>query len=83
MIEDFDVIERVVGERVVDELDHRNLNDFLENPTVENLLLWIWDRLSHALPSLDELVLWETTTARGVLRKSVVRQAHHDMTSSP
>lgn len=70
MVEDFDVIERIVNERIVDRLDHQSLNDLVENPTVENLLAYIWEQLAGALRGLDELVLWETSTARGILRKS-------------
>jgi 6-pyruvoyltetrahydropterin/6-carboxytetrahydropterin synthase len=69
MIEDFDVIERIVNERIVDRLDHHSLNDVVENPTVENLLGYIWEQLAGELQGLDELVLWETSTARGILRK--------------
>jgi 6-pyruvoyltetrahydropterin/6-carboxytetrahydropterin synthase len=70
MVEDFDVIEGIVTERIVDRLDHHNLNDFVENPTAENLLLWIWRHLANDLPGLEELVLWETPTACAVLRKA-------------
>jgi 6-pyruvoyltetrahydropterin/6-carboxytetrahydropterin synthase len=70
MVEDFDEIERIVVDRIVDRLDHQNLNDLIENPTAENVLLWIWQRLEIDFPWLDELVLWETTTACAVLRKA-------------
>jgi 6-pyruvoyltetrahydropterin/6-carboxytetrahydropterin synthase len=70
MIEDFDRVERVVSERVIDALDHQHLNDYIENPTVENIVLWIWKRLDGSLPLLDEVVLWETATACAVLRRS-------------
>jgi 6-pyruvoyltetrahydropterin/6-carboxytetrahydropterin synthase len=70
MIEDFAQVERIVNDRVVDVLDHQNLNDFIENPTVENIVLWIWKRLERALLRLDELALWETPTACAVLRRS-------------
>ena len=50
MIEDFDRIERVVSARVIELLDHQNLNEYIENPTVENIVLWIWERLDGALP---------------------------------
>ncbi len=60
MVVDFDDIKRVVRERVVDVLDHRTLNDIVDNPTVERVLLWAWERLDGALEGLDELVLWET-----------------------
>jgi 6-pyruvoyltetrahydropterin/6-carboxytetrahydropterin synthase len=70
MIQDFERVERVVGEKVLAALDHQNLNDLIENPTVENIVLWIWKRLDGALTLLDELVLWETATACAVLRRS-------------
>ena len=70
MIEDFDRIERIVDERVIDVLDHQNLDDFVENPTVENIVLWIWERLASKLLTLNELVLWETATACAVLRRA-------------
>jgi 6-pyruvoyltetrahydropterin/6-carboxytetrahydropterin synthase len=70
MIEDFSQVERIVNDRVVDVLDHQNLNDFIENPTVENIVLWIWKRLERVLLRLDELALWETSTACAVLRRS-------------
>lgn len=70
MVEDFDRIERIVGERIVDALDHQNLNDLMENPTAEKIVLWIWERLQRSLPRLDELVLWETQTSCAILRRS-------------
>lgn len=71
MIEDFDRVARTVSDRVLDLVDHQNLNEFIENPTVENVVLWIWEKLDGALP-LDEVVLWETPTACAVLRRSDV-----------
>lgn len=47
-----------------DLLDHHYLNDVpgLENPTSENLVRWIWERLKPELPELSRLVLRETCT---------------------
>jgi len=70
MIEDFDVLESIVNRHVIDALDHTSLNDTMENPTSEHIVMWIWKRLQPVLPALDELVLWETDTARAILRKS-------------
>ncbi len=71
MIEDFDKIER---DRRRARSSTRStiitLNDVIENPTVENIVLWIWKRLERDLRGLDELVLWETPTACAVLRRS-------------
>lgn len=45
-------------------LDHYHLNeiDGLENPTSENLAVWIWRRLARSLPSLREVRIAETCT---------------------
>ena len=57
-----------VQARVLGDLDHRNLNLDVpwlagRNPTTENLVIAIWDRLADRLPAsvrLVRLVLWET-----------------------
>jgi 6-pyruvoyltetrahydropterin/6-carboxytetrahydropterin synthase len=53
-----------------EQLDHRYLNEVpgLENPTSENVAVWIWQRLKSALPQLTEVVVAETCTARCVYR---------------
>lgn len=47
-------------------LDHQYLNDVegLENPTAENIAMWIWDRVKPALPQLAQVNVAETCTAR-------------------
>jgi 6-pyruvoyltetrahydropterin/6-carboxytetrahydropterin synthase len=60
MIRDFDEIRKVVWESVLTQCDHHNLNDFMDNPTAENLIEWMWERLKPVLPGLKELRLWET-----------------------
>jgi 6-pyruvoyltetrahydropterin/6-carboxytetrahydropterin synthase len=48
------------------QVDHHYLNDIpgLENPTIELMAKWFWDRLAPALPGLSEIVLHETPRAR-------------------
>ncbi|TAH47812.1 MAG: 6-carboxytetrahydropterin synthase QueD [Gammaproteobacteria bacterium] len=56
-----------------EQLDHHYLNDIpgLENPTSENLAIWIWNALKPSLPLLSEVVVHETCTSgcryRGVV----------------
>ncbi len=69
MIEDFDVVSRVVRASVIAELDHRSLNELIENPTAERIALWAWERLARELRGLAELTLWETPTSSVVLRE--------------
>jgi 6-pyruvoyltetrahydropterin/6-carboxytetrahydropterin synthase len=56
-------------------LDHNYLNQIpgLENPTSENIAGWIWRRLKPKLPSLIEVVVAETCTARCVYRGNEAR----------
>lgn len=53
-----------------EQLDHYYLNEIpgLENPTSENLAVWIWRRLKPRLPGLSEVMVAETCTARCVYR---------------
>ena len=46
-------------------LDHHYLNEIegLENPTSENLAIWIWERLRPALPGLVTIIVRETCTS--------------------
>jgi 6-pyruvoyltetrahydropterin/6-carboxytetrahydropterin synthase len=47
------------------QLDHHYLNEVpgLENPTSEQLAVWIWQRLKPALPELARVVIHETCTS--------------------
>ncbi|MDA0974861.1 MAG: 6-carboxytetrahydropterin synthase QueD [Phycisphaerales bacterium] len=62
---DYGDLKRLVGP-IVDELDHRCLNDLdgLENPTSEMIAAWIWRRIESLVPNLDTIVVHETCTAR-------------------
>src|SRR5438093_1140352 len=53
-----------------EQLDHRYLNEVsgLENPTSENIAVWIWNRLKPQLPLLSEVVVAETCNAQCVYR---------------
>ena len=46
MVIDFVILKKIVRERVIDKFDHQCLNDFFENPTAENVAVWIWDQLA-------------------------------------
>ena len=50
---------------VIRRLDHQCLNDIdgLENPTAENLAIWIWNEIKPVLSSLTEIHLNETESS--------------------
>lgn len=52
------------------QLDHYYLNEIpgLENPTSENLAIWIWDRLKPGLPALSRVEIRETCTSGCIYR---------------
>jgi len=58
MVMDFGRIKEVVDSEVVEELDHKQLNEIIDNPTAENLVEWICKRLKGKLP-LYSIKLWE------------------------
>ncbi len=70
MIEDFDTVKQIVRRGAIDLLDHQTLNDLIENPTAEHIVMWIWKRLAPELPGLDELILWETANSCAVLNRT-------------
>tara|TARA_B100000029_G_C17284087_1_gene854504 strand:- start:4 stop:360 length:357 start_codon:yes stop_codon:yes gene_type:complete len=59
MVVDFYDIEESVGP-VVRELNGTCLNDRLENPTAEAIVVWLWQQIRPELAVLSELRLWET-----------------------
>ena len=59
MVADFGEVRRVVQEQVLARVDHRDLNDLLENPTAENIARWTWEVLAPHVPGLAEIRLYE------------------------
>lgn len=62
MIKDFVEVKKIVQEKVIDKVDHFNLNEIIKNPSAENIAVWIWQQLKEDL-NLFEIQVWETETA--------------------
>ncbi len=65
---DFGELKRIVREHAVDLLDHRYVNDLIENPTAERMAAWIWERLLGPLPDIVEIELHETRSCSVLYR---------------
>lgn len=65
---DFSDLKQVVGSEVVERLDHRSINDVIDNPTAELMAVWIWRRLADRLDGLVEVELHETANCSVVYR---------------
>jgi 6-pyruvoyltetrahydropterin/6-carboxytetrahydropterin synthase len=51
-----------------DVLDHHYLNEIegLENPTSENIAIWIWSKMAPLLPGLSKIIVKETCTTGAI-----------------
>ena len=58
---------------VFEQLDHNYLNDIpgLENPTSENLAIWIWKKLKPGMPQLSSVAIAETCNSGCIYRGDV------------
>lgn len=66
MVIDFEILKKIVEEKVLSKLDHQFINDVISQPTVENMVLWIWEQLVKDIKKakegihLSQIRLWET-----------------------
>ncbi len=65
---DFSDLKQIVNREIVERLDHKYINDLIENPTAEVMSVWIWNALRQPLPGLAEIELWETRRCAVVYR---------------
>ena len=56
---DFRDIARVLKEKINTPLENRTLNDLFENPTTENVCIWIFNTLRETFPQLVRVKLAE------------------------
>ena len=58
---DFSELKKICSP-FIEQLDHSYLNEIsgLENPTSENIAIWLWDRLVKPLQNLSSITVMET-----------------------
>lgn len=56
---------KAVVKPVIEQLDHKCMNNIpgLENPTCEEIAVWIWNQLKTPLPKMARIELHETPTS--------------------
>lgn len=76
LVMDFVELKNIVKEKVIDVLDHTCINEILEQPTAENISIWVWNTLKDSLQrdncSLFEVEIWETKTSGAAYRGEVL-----------
>ena len=67
LVFDFLELKKIVNERVISKLDHAYINELIEQPSAENIAMWIWNRIKDPLNGpnyhLYEVTVWETETS--------------------
>lgn len=72
MIFDFVELKHLVKDKILNEFDHSYINDFIEQPTAENIAEYIWEKLEPMVKRetcrLYEIEVWETKTSGIIYR---------------
>ena len=55
LVMDFVEMKKIFDENVDSKLDHTLLNDTIENPSAENLAIWIWKELKDIGVFLEQI----------------------------
>jgi 6-pyruvoyltetrahydropterin/6-carboxytetrahydropterin synthase len=67
MLYDFVELKNLVKEQVLVEFDHHYINDFIQQPTAENIAVYIWNKLAPLVKRenvrLYEIEVRETKTS--------------------
>jgi len=71
MVMDFSILKKIVNEHVIDKLDHNIINNYIQNPTAENILVFIWETLMFdaLLKGIESIIIWESRTSYSKLTK--------------
>ena len=72
MVFDFVELKKLVKEKVIEKFDHAYLNDIIEQPTAENIAIYVWnvlvDEVKRDNCRLYEIEIWETKTSGVIYR---------------
>lgn len=72
---DFYDLDEIVGAKVISVLDHRHINDFVDNPTAEWISIWIWRQIVEQVPGLASIELFEVEGASALYRGELERES--------
>ena len=68
-------VKELVRTHVLAEIDHNDFNRILDNPTAENVVIWMWGRLKPHLPGLLEMQLYEMDDSAVIYRGELDAEA--------
>ena len=47
IVVDFSMLKKVVENEILSKCEHWLINDFIKNPTAENMVIWMWDKIKN------------------------------------
>jgi 6-pyruvoyltetrahydropterin/6-carboxytetrahydropterin synthase len=71
MVLDYDVLDGIV-QPLIDRLDHRNINDEIENSTAENAARWFGERIIDRLEWLADRVVLHSVEVKETARANAI-----------
>lgn len=66
---DFNDLKKVINEEIDKVLDHEYLNNYMQNPTTEFSVVWLWNKLSSVLKGLESISWAEGSKTKITLTK--------------
>ncbi len=68
MVFDFTEMKSLIHQHIKNRVDHSYLNDIIEQPTAENIGLWIFEQISPHLPGITKIRVYESSTSFATLK---------------
>lgn len=71
MVIDFKELKEIIKKYIIDIFDHNTINDTIEIPTAENILIWCWEQLMFEahLKGIEKIKLWESSDSFASITK--------------
>lgn len=71
MVMDFKDLKKIIDICIINILDHNCVNDVIEIPTAENMLVWCWEQLMFVghLKGIEKITLWENRDSSSSISK--------------
>ena len=63
MVFDFSEMKKIINQHVRNKVDHSYLNEYIKQPTAENIGLWVYKQLSPHLSNIIEIKVFESPTS--------------------
>lgn len=74
MVIDFGDLKKAVNEEIIEQFDHGFLNQYVEYPTCEMMIAWMWAKLSKRIKGLKHIKVYETDGSYCMMTDEIAKQ---------